>query len=154
MDNQQQGSTPEPEKKAAPIKLESWETPVPLLSSKTPPPHRKKSAGMSTVQKLKIWGVIAGIIAVFIIGGQIWQGVSDPRNSQSETHANGKATCERLIEEKRGGAARSDRSDVFESSIHTYKLQTWVQQSPKNELWLCRLIWNGKSWDVDTLTHS
>jgi hypothetical protein len=153
MDNQHQGSTPNPEPKAEPLKLESWQTPVPLLSStKTPPPHRK-SVGMSTVQKLKIWGVIAGIIAVFIIGGQLWQGVSDPRNSPSETHANGKATCERLIEEKRG-TARSDRSDVFEPSIHTYKLQTWVQRSPRNELWLCRLIWNGKSWDVDTLTQS
>lgn len=104
---------------------------------------------MRPVKKLAILGTIAAVIGGYF-GISSWMyAVSDPRIDPANTWSNAKATCERMIEDRVGVRERKDRSDVYEPSIKTYKLSTWINFSPEPRLYNCRLIWSGSSWKTD-----
>jgi hypothetical protein len=142
-----QGSEP----KRQPLKLEPWQTPTPFKAAQRLPP--KKPSTTKPRKKVPGFIIIASIVGGIVLVSSLVSTASDPRKNPSETWSNGKATCERLIEGEEGQKPRSIRSDVFEPSVHTYKMSTWVQYAPVNRLYTCRLLWNGKSWNTDLFEY-
>lgn len=145
---------PDPAPKQQPLKLESWQTPTsppnpPQSGRRLAVPMNHQPVRMSPLKKLAIWGIIAAVIGGYFGISSLIHTVSDPRKNPEFTWSNAKATCERMIEDRVGSRERQDRSDVYESSIKTYKLSTWVNYNPEPRLYNCRLIWNGSSWTTD-----
>lgn len=104
---------------------------------------------MGLLKKLAIWGIIAAVIGGYFGISSWMHTASDPRNHPANTWSNAKETCERMIQDRVGDRERQDRSDVYEPSIKTYKLSTWVNYNPEPRLYNCRLIWSGSSWKTD-----
>lgn len=106
---------------------------------------------MRPFKKLAILGTIAAVIAGYFGISSWMHEASDPRIDPANTWSNEKAKCERKIEDRVGTRERQDGSDVYEPSIKTYKLCTWVNFSPEPRLYNCRIIWSGSSWKMNLL---
>lgn len=125
--------------------MESWQTPTALVKPARPPLSSRQKKVISV-------GIVAGVIGLIVFVSSLFTS-PDPRDSPSKTWSNGKETCERMVEEKEGQKPRSVMSDVFEASIDTYKMSVWVKYAPENRLYTCRLLWTGKSWDIDLFEY-